>query len=98
MFENVDEYLASIPKFDVKEHRRIPSYMKLLGDYAPQIQTELPKSKNYSDEEMEVVKKNFILSQLDFLVRENVRRTTKEAQKEATRGSLIKPVPIVAPK
>lgn len=83
VYQNVDAYLASIPEFDVTEHEQIPYYMEILGDNAKHIQTDLPKSNKYSAEEMEVVRKNFILSQLDFLVRENVRRTTKDARKKA---------------
>lgn len=98
MYPNVDAYLESIPQFDTKEHRRIPYYMELLGDNAHQIRTDLPKSNNYSDEEMVTIKNNLILSQLDFLVRENIRRTTREARKEARRESLIEPSATAAPK
>lgn len=98
MYPNVEAYLSSIPKFDVREHRRIPHYMSLLGDNANQIRTELPTCDNYSAEEMEVTKNNFILSQLNYLIRVNVRRTTKAARNETRRLSLIKPLAQVARK
>lgn len=96
MYPNVEAYLSSIPEFDVREHSRIPFYMELLGDNAKEIQTELPRSNNYTDEQMEVVKRNFILSQLDYLIRENVRRTTEETRRDSRRLSLIKPLATVA--
>lgn len=96
VYPNVDAYLSSIAEFDVREHDRIPYYMELLGDNAKEIQTELPESDTFTAEQMEVIKNNFILSQLDYLIRENVRRTTKEAKKEAKRLSLVKPLATVA--
>lgn len=96
MYPDVEAYLSSIPKFDVREHLRIPFYMDLLGDNAKEIRTELPECDNYTDEEMEMTKRNFILSQLDYLIRENVRRTTKAARNQSRRLSLIKPLATVA--
>lgn len=80
----------------MREHARIPFYMEILGDNANQIQTELPRSNHYTDEEMQLIKNNFILDQLDFLIRINVRRTVKEARNESRRMSLVKPLATVA--
>lgn len=72
-------------------------YMNSLGDNVKQIQTDLPQSSLYTDEQMEVFRRNYVLSQLDFLIRANVRRTTRQnRKKEAKRLSLIKkPVPVM---
>lgn len=93
VYPNVEAYLSSIPEFHIREHRRIPFYLELLGDNAKYIQTELPKSDIYSDEKMERIKRNYILSQLDYLIQENIRRTSKEA--EPNRCALVKPFAIV---
>lgn len=96
VYPNVEAYLSSIPEFDVVEHSRIPVYMELLGDNAKKIRTDLPRSDAYTDQQMEVVRRNFILSQLEYLVRVNIRHTTNEARRESRRLSLIKPVATVA--
>ncbi|XP_037034056.1 uncharacterized protein LOC119072849 isoform X2 [Bradysia coprophila] len=101
VYPTVEAYLMSIPKFDLEEHLRIPIYMELLGANSRKIKTTLPRCSLFTDEEMEVLKNDFILSQLDFLIRENVRRTTKKEEKrkqkrEAQRlSSIKKPLPIM---
>lgn len=96
MYPTVEAYLSSIPQFDAIEHTRIDTYMELLGENARNIQTNLPRSEHYSDQEMEVLKRNFILSQLEYLVHENIRRTETEAQTGSGRLPLIKPLATLA--
>lgn len=90
----------SIPRYNDYEHSQIPSYMEVLGDNARHIETDLPESSHYTDEEMEVLKRDYILDQLNFLIREHLRRTAKEEERrnrseQRRRLSLIKkPLPI----
>lgn len=96
MYPTVEAYLSSIPRFDAIEHTRIESYMELLGENARNIRTDLPRSDRYSDQEMEEVTRNYILSQLEYLVHENIRRTETEAQTASGRVPLIKPLATLA--
>lgn len=56
--------------------------MKLLGKNAKEIRVDIPRSNKYTDEEMDHKQRNFILSQIDYLIHVYKRRTEKEARKE----------------
>lgn len=96
MFPTVEAYLASIPKYNAHEHSQIQEYMEIIGDNARHIRTDLPRSGFYTDEEMEELKRDFILQQLDSLIRGHLHDAAKEERRQ-NRKKLNGRLPLIKP-